>query len=494
MNLIKKIEVIGNRLPDPATLFVVGIFVIAITSVYAAMQGWQVESPAKGIIEAKSLLSSEGCWWLLSSLVKNFIQFPPLGIVLVGMLGIGLAEKSGFLPSLLKELALRIPPSLLTPFAIFLGIMSSMTLDAGYVVLPPLFAALYQTAGRSPLAGIAASFAGVSAGFSANLSVTALDPLLGGFTESAAQIINTDYAVANTANLWFMMASTVLLSLTGWWISERWVEPNISDIQCESIAAVHNDSNRKNNVALVIASLLFVGLLILFYLATQIEGWPLFGMGNRFERWIEATVPLLFVIFFIPSLIYGILAGTIKSDRDATRMLNETFAGLGSYIVLAFFAAQFIACFKYTSLGEILAINGGQLLLEWQLSSHFLLSSFILIVILANMLIGSASAKYAFLAPVFVPMFMQTGISPELTQAAYRIGDSASNVITPLNPYMIIIVVLVQKYVKGSGVGTVIAVMLPYAIGFTIVWISFLLLWLFFGLPLGPASQLFINS
>ena len=493
MNIIKKIETIGNRLPDPATLFVIGIVLIALTSVYAAMQGWQVESPAKGLITANNLISSDGIWWLLSSLVKNFIEFPPLGIVLVGMLGIGLAEKSGFLPSLLHYIAVRIPKSLLAPFAILLGILSSMTLDAGYVVLPPLFAALYQTAGRSPLAGIAASFAGVSAGFSANLSVTALDPLLGGFTESAAQIINADYAVANTANLWFMMASTLLLSLAGWWISERWVEPNIRDIQCENTIDTHAPASREDSFALAMASACFVGMLLLFFMATKLEGWPLYGSGNRFDRWIEATVPLLFLIFFIPSLLYGILAGTIRSDRDATRMLNETFAGLGSYIVLAFFAAQFIACFKYTSLGEILAIHGGQLLVEWQLSSQFLLSSFIGIVILANLFIGSASAKYAFMAPVFVPMFMQAGISPELTQAAYRIGDSASNVITPLNPYMIIIVVLVQKYVKGSGVGTVIAVMLPYAIGFAVIWIGFLLLWVMLGIPLGPASALLLE-
>ena len=495
MKLLDRIERLGNRLPQPATLFVIGTVVVMLLSQLAVTCDWRVQAPSGNELNANSLLAVSGIWWLLSHMVENFVKFPPLGIVLVGMLGIGMAERGGLLPALLRYLMTLTPQALLTPVTVFLGIMSSMTLDAGYVVLPPLAAALYQTAGRSPLTGIAVAFAGVSAGFSANLLITPLDPLLSGFTQSAASIIAPDYQVAVTANWWFMIVSTVLLTLTGWLVTVQWVEPMSLKYAVMEIDYADSDVSqsaqerkglRRSMGAVVI--ILLITLLCIF-----LPGAPLYGSGMHFARWIEVTVPLLFLIFVVPGIVYGASTGRIKNDKDMAHIMGETFAGLGPYIVLAFFAAQFIESFKYSGLGEMLAISGGQFLASPHIPAPVLLGSFVLLVMFANLFIGSASAKYALLAPVFVPMLMQVGFAPELTQAAYRIGDSVTNVVTPLNPYMVIILALVQKYVRGSGMGTIITLMLPYTVAFALVWLVLLLCWLALGLPPGPGGRLYFN-
>ncbi|MCH7694955.1 MAG: AbgT family transporter [Proteobacteria bacterium] len=493
MKLLARIEKLGNRLPDPVSLFVIGTVFIMLLSHIATLGGWVVDSELSGELQARSMLSSEGIWWLLSHLVENFINFPPLAIVLVGMLGIGLAEATGLLSSMLRYIIMRVPACLLTPATMFVGIMSSVALDAGYVILPPVAAALYQTAGRSPLVGIAVVFAGVSAGFSANLFITALDPLLGGLTQAGAQIIKPDYVVAVTANWWFMIVSTVLLTAVGWMVTAWFVEPGlenkrrISPNETKNIVTIDNATGHNGLRNAVLAICITLVIIVCFIL---VPGLPLYGHGIHFDRWVEVTIPLLFILFFIPGIVYGISAGVITNDRDIARIMGETLARLGPYIVLAFFAAQFIESFKYSGLGEMLAFSGGQLLSAWQIPDSLLLCSFLIVVMLANLLIGSASAKYAFFAPVFVPMFMQVGISPELTQAAYRVGDSISNTITPMNPYMVIILVHLQRYVKGSGIGTLIALMLPYTIVFAIAWTTLLLTWLSLGLPLGPGGPL----
>jgi aminobenzoyl-glutamate transport protein len=500
---LNAIETAGNRLPHPATLFAAATLLVIACSAIVSSQGWMVEKPiAPGAgasesvaIVANNLLSSDGIWWLISHLVKNFIQFPPLGIVLVGMLGIGVAERSGFIPALLGKLAEKIPGQTLTPAMMFLGIISSVGLDAGYVVLPPIAAALYLAAGRSPLAGIAVSFAGISAGFSANVILTAVDPLLAGFTEAGAQFVAPNYAVAATANWWFMAVSAVLLTFIGWFVSSVFVEPRLATSEISlnhGVSPPHGSAEVTNvNAQALTLALMSIGVLaFILALAIAIPGAPLAGVGARFDRWIEATVPLIFLVFFVPGVVYGFASGRFTKESDVAVALGETLASLGPYIVLAFFAAQFIEAFKYSRLGEMLAISGGSFLVELSLPTGALIVGFILIVMLGNLLIGSASAKYAFFAPVFVPMLMYVGISPELTQAAYRIGDSATNIITPLNPYMVIIVALVQRYRSNAGVGSIVAMMLPYSVAFAVVWISLLLLWVGLDIPLGPAGPL----
>ena len=490
--LLNRIETIGNRLPDPVYLFIIGTALIIVFAELAVLFNWQVTKPAINqsaeLLSARSIFESDGIWWWLSTLVKNFIEFPPLGVVLVGMLGIGLAEKSGLLPAMISLAGSAIKESLLVPSIIFLGIMSSMALDAGYVVLPPIAAILFIVAGKSPVLGIVASFAGVSAGFGANLFITSLDPLLAGFTESAAQFISPDYKVAVTSNWFFMIASTVLLTLTGWFVTVKWVSPCVPIYQMNQGEDIDVTSFtgalEKSAVKFALGS--FVILLVLILLAIVIPNAPLYGQGNRFPRWIEATVPLLFLLFIVPGVVYGVRAKTIRSSKTFAKFMGDTIAELGPYIVLAFFAAQFIAVFKYTHLGEMIAISGGSWLASLQLQVEIILVAFVLLACLGNLLIGSMSAKYAFMAPVFVPMLMQAGISPELTQVAYRIGDSVTNVITPLNPYMIIVLAFLQKYHREAGIGTLVSLTLPYSIGFLVAWLILLVLWVMLGIPLGP--------
>ncbi len=499
---LSRLERLGNRLPDPITLFFLATIAVIGLSQLADSWDWAVEKTvmeegktATEVVAARGLLDSAGLWWLFAHAVENFVTFPPLGLVLVAMLGIGLAERSGLLPTLIERSMGRVPPPLVTPVLLFVGILSSLTLDAGYVVLPPLAAALYASQGRSPITGIAVAFAGVSAGFSANLVITGLDPLLAGLSTAGAQILDPDYQVAVTSNWWFMMASTAILPWVGWGITARWVEPRLGSQGLERAGEVVTERAHRTDPATEARALRRAGwalLLVALVLGLLIgmPGAPLYGAGERFPRWVEAIVPLLLLIFAVPGIAYGVSVGAIRSDRDAAGLMGRTMADMGPYIVLAFFAAQFIEAFRYSHLGEMLAIVGGDFLAALALPPSVLMGALVGMTGLANLLIGSASAKYAFVAPVFVPMLMQAGISPELTQAAYRVGDSVTNVITPLNPYLIIVLSLMQRYAPGGGLGTLVATMLPYTLGFLAVWLLLLTGWLLLGWPLGPKGPL----
>lgn len=457
-----------------------------------------VLEPVKERVSAVGLLTRDGLNWAIQSMVKNFMDFAPLGVVLVGMLGIGVAEKTGMIGALLKALMLVTPSSLLTPSMVFIGILSSMALDAGYVVLPPVAAALYKAVGRSPLVGLAAVFSGIGAGFSANLLVTGLDPLLAGFTTAGAQILDPAYVVAATCNWYFMIVSTFVLTGLGWAVTALFVEPRFAKksaedggptpLSAEDAQATSLTAEEKKG--LMWAGVSFGVVFGLILAMILIPGAALHGIGTNFPRWVEAIVPILFFCFLAPGLGYGITTGRIKSDKESAKLMAQTMADMGPYIVLAFFAAQFVAYFKYSHLGEMLAIVGGNALASADMPAWMLVGMFIFVVAIVNLFVGSASAKYAFLAPVFVPMFMQTGVSPELTQAAYRVGDSASNIVAPLNPYIIILLVFMQRYVPKAGIGTLVSLMLPYSIVFIVVWTVLLVAWMSFGWELGPAGPL----
>ncbi|HRP63664.1 MAG TPA: AbgT family transporter [Phycisphaerales bacterium] len=530
------IEWIGNKLPDPATLFLLGTLLVMALSHIGHVQGWTVmESLPKPVMEevvgadgevimrevldpatnkpqivwketgnqfsAKSLLTKDGFFWAIKSMVKNFVDFPPLGIVLVGMLGIGIAERTGMIGAGLKAFMLVVPSFLLTPAMVFIGIMSSLATDAGYVVLPPLAAALYKSVGRSPLAGLAAVFAGVSAGFNANLLITGLDPMLAGFTETGARVIEHDYPVNPACNWWFMMASTVLITLTGWAVTSWFVEKRLSMKPPEEGGPLRPSADdlvqqRLTPTEIKGLTAAFFAFVITFGSFLFLIFWSdgaLHGQGERFARWAESIVPMLFFVFIIPGIAFGIATKKFRNDKDVARMLIDTMAAMAPIIVLAFFAAQFIEYFKYSGLDRMLAMAGGQALGHAQMSPGMLIVAFIMLTLVFNLFMGSMSAKYAMFAPIFVPMFMMVGIAPELTQAAYRIGDSTSNIITPLNAYLIIILVFMQKFVPKGGMGTLISTMLPYTIVFTIVWTVFLLLWMQTGQPLGVNGELWYD-
>ena len=525
--LLDIVETIGNRLPDPITLFAVGAVLVMIVSHVANKAEWRVHhlkpvvqttSDTEGaesskenpkvkweetdtVEEAKSLLTKDGLFWAFKGMVKNFAEFPPLGIVLVGMLGIGVAELTGLIPAVLKVFMLIVPPKLLTPAVVFIGIMSSMTLDAGYVVLPPLAAAMYQASGRSPLAGIVASFAGVSAGFNANLFLTALDPLLAGFSSQGAEIIVPGYQVAPTCNWAFMIVSTITMTLAGWFATAFFIERRFAGkppeeggpaiISDEALKSQHLTDVEKKGLLVALFTTCFVGAI--YGLSIGWEHGALHGEGGHFARWVETIVPTIFFVFLLPGVAYGICTGVVRSDKELSKLFAKTMATMAPIIVLSFFAAQFIAYFRYSNLDRMLAMSGGQMLTRADMSPMVLIIVFILVTAIFNLFVGSMSAKYLMFAPIFVPMFMMVGISPELTQVAYRIGDSITNIITPLNAYLIIVLAYLQKYVPKAGMGTLISSMVPYTVTFGVVWIIQLVIWMLLGVDLGPDGALWFE-
>lgn len=452
--------------------------------------------PTGGVMFARSLLTSNGWYWLLSSMEANFLGFAPLGVVLLGMLGIGPMEKVGLISALLRTALARVPDMLLTPVMVFLGIMSSLGSDAGYVVLPPLAALAYLACGRSPLAGIAAVFAGVSAGFNANLLITSLEPLMSNLSQAAAQTIDPGRAVAATSAWYFMIASTFVLTFAGWATTAVFVEKRLARKSPEDggpMAVVEGANSGPlltpdERKGLLWAGAVFAVGLGLTVLMVFWEGSPLHGEEGPFPRWVAVIVPLMFVLTILPAMAYGVTVGVVKSTKDATRTMIDSMAAMAPIIVLAFFAGQFVSAFEESGLGRMLAFSGGEWLFEQRFPAAGLVVSFIFVTMIFNLFIGSMSAKYALFAPIFVPMFMLIGIRPELTQTAYRIGDSTTNIITPLNAYLIIVLMYVQKYAPKAGIGTLIAMMLPYTVVFTAVWVVMILLWEWFGLPLGPGD------
>lgn len=496
------IERIGNRLPDPITLFALFAAAVVVISWIAAMAGTSAVHPGTGAtIDAVNLLSADGIRRMLTEAVQNFAAFPPLGMVIVVIIGIGVAERSGLVTVALRRLVSAVPETLLTATLVFAGIMSSMAVDAGYVVLVPLGALLFASIGRHPLAGLAAAFAGVSAGFSANLFLTSLDPLLSGISTEAARLYDPNYEVDPTANYYFMIASVFFLTILGTFVTSKFVEPRLGtwdrarasdapDIEFGEIT----DRERKGLLA---AGLTLVLTLVGIALLVIPEGAPLRDPAAAGEPtlvqirpFFTAIVTLLMLMFLLMGLVYGIVAGTIKSDRDVALMSSEAVGVLGSYIVLAFFAAQFIAYFNWSNLGIILAINGANGLQAVGFTGMPLLLSFVVVAAFINLFIGSASAKWAVMAPVFVPMLMLMGYSPEATQVAYRVGDSTTNIITPLMQYFPVIIAFAQKYDRESGIGTLISAMLPYSIVFMIGWLIMLAVWIGFEIPLGPGAPL----
>ena len=488
LNIIEKG---GNALPHPATLFAILALTVVIISGIGGALGWSVDfvginrktmKTEEMVIATKSLMTKEGVNYIFTSMVNNFTGFAPLGTVLVAIIGIGIAERSGLMAAILKKVALSTPKKLVTVMVIFLGIMSNVASDAGYVVLPPLAALIFISFGRHPIAGLAAAFAGVSGGFSANLLIGTIDPLLGGISTEAARILDPTYYVAPTANWYFMMASTFVITFLGTLINDKIVEPRLGKYTGESGSDFQEVTAQEKKAlrAAGIATVVMLILLVPIYLA----------LGKNFLG--NGLVPVIVLFFALPGLAYGKSIGTIKTDSDVMGMLTKSMQGMAGYIVLVFFAAQFIAYFGYTNLGTILAVKGADFLEAAGIGGIPLVIGFIIIVGFLNLFMGSASAKWAILAPVFVPMLMRVGYSPEFTQLAYRIGDSTTNIISPLMSYFAMIIVFMQKYDKKASLGTLISVMLPYSIVFLIGWSIFLAIWMMSGLPIGPGASMLL--
>lgn len=494
--LLDTIEWAGNRLPDPATLFVILCAAVVLLSAAVASTGWSVEHPSTGErVSAVSLMNGDGLRRMLTSAVSNFTGFAPLGMVLVTLLGVGVAEGSGLLAAGLRAVALAAPRRAVTAAVVFTGTLSNVASDAGYVVFIPLAALVFRAFGRHPLAGIAAAFAGVSGGFSANLLVGSTDVLLASITEPAAHIVDEAYRVTPLANYYLMVASAFLLTAVGAWITDRVVEPRLGRYEGGDGEDGMTPLEAREKRGLLLAALATAMLLLLLAWSVVPPGSvlrdPKTG-GFLTSPFLSGIVPIIVVLFWVPAIVYGVTVGTIRSDKDLTRMMAKALSGMGSYLVLVFFAAQFIAYFSWTHLGLITAIEGALGLQAIGLTGWPLVLAFVLVSGAVNLVIASASAKWALMAPVFVPMFMLLGYSPELTQAAFRVADSATNLVTPMLSYFPLIIALAQRYRKDAGIGTMIALMLPYSIAFLVAWTLFLLAWVGLGLPLGPGAPILL--
>lgn len=509
------IEIVGNKLPHPIALFGIFCLAIMIISAIAAVMGLSVEGELinrttntleKQTITAISLLSKEGIAYMLENAVSNFVNFAPLGMVLVGMMGIGTAEGSGYISALLKKAVSVTPVKLVTPMVVFLGVMSNIASDAGYVVLVPLGALIFMSFKRHPLAGLAAGFAGVSGGFSANLIIGTIDPMLAGISTEAARMIDPNYTVTATSNMFFMIVSTFLITLLGWFITDKIVEPRLGKYKGVSNLSKEDDDLRnlseKEAKALKITNLVVLLMIVAIIVATlmpesllrNLEVEKTSGFVNSIinnSPLMNGFVPIMAIIFFVAAIVYGRVSGQFKNHKDVCNEMSKAMSSMGGYIALAFVMAQFVQYFSYTNLGTILAIEGAKALEAMNMNSIVLMIVFVLFTGFINLFMGSASAKWAIMAPVFLPMFMKLGISPELTQVAYRIGDSTTNIISPLMSYFAMIVIFAQKHDKKAGMGTLISTMVPYTIIFLIGWIALLGIWMAFGLPLGPGAGLY---
>ena len=494
--LLSVIETVGNALPHPATLFASLALLVVVASGIAAWSGVSAVHPGTGeTILPVSLLSIAGLHRILTEMVTNFTAFAPLGTVLVSMLGIGIAERSGLIGSALRLLVLSAPRSLLTFVIVFAGILSNTASEVGYVLLVPLGAMIFLAVGRHPLGGLAAAFAGVSGGYSANLLLGTLDPLLAGLSEEAAHIVRAGYEVNPACNWYFMVVSTFFIAIAGTWTTEKLVMPRLGeydgDEKVEGLEKLSPDEKR-GLVYAGIAGLAFTGFLL--WGTVPADGFlrdPETG-GLLRSPFTSGIVAFIFLGAAILGVVYGWGAKTIRKDAELVDGMSKSMQTLGVYIVLCFFAAQFVAYFKWTNLGLIFAVKGAHLLQASGLGPIPLMISFVLMSAVINLAMGSASAKWAIMAPIFIPMFMLLGYSPELVQATYRVGDSVTNVISPLMSYFPLVVAFMKRYEPDAGIGTVVATMLPYSFVFFCVWSVLLTVWFLLDLPVGPGAPLML--
>ncbi len=486
-------ERVGNALPHPATLFALFALTVLVMSAIGHALGWEVIHPGtKEIVRPVNLLSHDGIYRVLLEMVDNFTGFAPLGIVLVAMLGIGIAEQSGLINAVIRLLVLNSPRHLLTFVIVFTGILSNVASSVGYVLLIPLAGMIFLAVGRHPVAGMAAAFAGVSGGYSANLVLGTVDPLLAGLSQEAARILDPSYEVNPTANYFFMVASTFVIAITGTFITERVVEPRLGKYtgETEEKDSSFDKLSKKEKKGLLITLLTLIAIMIITLIGIIPEDGFFRGSdgGLLSSPLIRGVVAILFIVTSALGLAYGFTTGVFKNDADVMKGMATSMKTLTTYLVLVFFAAQFVAYFKWSNLGIIMAVKGANLLMSADIGLIPMMILFILLAAAINMLMGSASAKWAILAPIFIPMFMIMGYSPELSQVVYRIGDSVTNVISPMMSFFALIIAYVQRYDPKAGIGTIIAAMIPYSIAFLILWILLLVVWLVLGIPLGPGA------
>lgn len=497
INILGGVERVGNALPHPAALFgIFGLLTLLISLIGYYLQ-WEGVNPATGeTIKIVNLISRDGLHKILLEMVDNYTGFAPLGIVMVAMLGIGIAESSGLIKASINLLLLKAPKNSITFLIVFTGILSNIASDLGYILVIPLAGIIFHSLGRHPIAGMAAAFAGVSGGFSANLLIGTIDPLLGGLSTEAAQIVNPDYYVMPTANYYFMVASTFVIAFTGTWVTKVFVEPRLGKYTGDVAQEDISELSSKEKKGLKWTAFVFLLFMVVIAIGLIPDNGILRGPDNTIlhSPVLKGFISVLFILSATCGIVYGYVNGTFKKHQDVINGMNSSFKGLISFLVLVFFASQFVAWFKWSKLGIMIAVKGAAFLQSVDIGLIPLVIMFIVISGIINMFMGSASAKWAIMGPVFIPMFMLLGYSPELSQAVFRIGDSVTNLISPMMSFFALIIVYFEKYDSKSGIGSLMATMLPYSIAFFIVWTLLIIIWILLGLSLGPEAGLYYTN
>lgn len=500
--LLDGIERVGNMVPHPVIIFLIliGIVIVlsAVLSAFGAAVSFERINPDTHEIEIasteiRSLLNVEGIRFLYSSLIPNFMSFTAVGLMIAAMIGAGVAEESGLVTALIRKLVIVSPHWALTYILAFVGILASIAADAGYLVLIPLAGVAYLAVGRHPLAGLALGFAAVAGAFTVNMLIKPLDAVLVEFTNDAARLVDPDRSIGLASNVWFSIASVIFLTVLIAFITDRMISPRLGEYNPSASADGARDQgatlSEQESRGLRFALYGLVGLLVVFVLLTIPSGAPLRNpttgelIGN--SPFMNGLIALIMLIFLVTGWTYGIGAGTLRTLSEVIAAIEKSIKSMGGTIFLFFVLSQFVAYFTYTNIGTVMALSLSGALQAANIGALPLLIGFIVVVAIIDLLLTGAIAKWAIFAPVFVPLLMKLGVEPEAVLAAYRVGDSPMNAITPLNAYFALVVGFAQKYDKSAGVGTIVSLMLPYVVLIFVLWTALFAVWKALGLPWG---------
>lgn len=497
------VERVGNMVPHPVVIFLILIGIVIVLSVVLSLFGAAVtferinpdtHEIERASTEIRSLLNVEGIRFLYSSLIPNFMSFTAVGLMIAAMIGAGVAEESGMVTALIHKLVMVSPGWALTYILAFVGILSSIAADAGYLVLIPLAGVAYLAVGRHPLAGLALGFAAVAGAFTVNMLIKPLDAVLVEFTNDAAHLVDPARSIGLASNLWFSIASVLFLTVVVAFITDRMIAPRLGNYVPDTAAGDGGTDHgatlsEQESRGLRFALFGLIGLLAVFLLLTIPAGAPLRNpdtgelIGN--SPFMNGLIALIMLMFLVTGWAYGIGAGTMRTLAEVIAAIEKSIKSMGGTIFLFFVLSQFVAYFTYTNIGTVMALSLSGALQAANIGALPLLVGFIVVVAIIDLLLTGAIAKWAIFAPVFVPLLMKLGVEPEAVLAAYRVGDSPMNAITPLNAYFALVVGFAQKYDKSAGVGTIVSLMLPYVVWMFVLWTALFAVWKALGLPWG---------
>ncbi|MBD8061084.1 AbgT family transporter [Oceanitalea stevensii] len=509
--LLDGVERVGNRLPEPFTLFLALFVIVAVASTAMAWAGVTVQIPGSDeVTEIRGFFTGEGLVWLTENLGANYVGFPPLVTVLPILLAVGVAEKSGMLAAAIRRL-IGSAPRWALPYAVgVVGVLGSVLSDASFVVIPPLTALAFKAAGRHPVAGLIGGFAATGAGYSTNILVTSLDALFAGITQSVVGVLPDPGAPVNPVSNWFfnIAAALILMALAGLLI-DKVLEPRLTrqgvpqseqaddEDGTPSSEAVTAELTAVERRGLLWAAVAFVLTVVAVVAAVAVPGSPWRNEEGGFlpsSPLLSSIVFLVFLLFLVPGLVYGWVVGTARSVADVTTLMGRAIRDMIPFLVLAFVLGQFIALFNWSGIGSWIAVTGAEGLEAAGLTGFLAILLFVMLASSLNLFIISGSALWTLMAAVFVPMFALIGYEPAFIQAAFRVGDSATQILTPLNPYIIVLLTMLRKYEPRAGLGTIIARMLPFTVVFWVAWVAVLSVFFAFDLPLGPGNGIFLDQ